>query len=135
MHGAEQVRDRLVVAPRVLEPARPDLGVRPPVDATLGLVRPTQRPVVAQVAVVAEREAPGRVVERLRVGQVERRQLRRPAQVDEGRGRGHGPDARLALRVVAERPHVAVAARGAVARRPRPRPSRTRRSRTARGAR
>ena len=64
MQGTEQVAHRLAIDP----PTRADLRVRPPVDATLSLVRSTQGPVVAQVAVVAEREAPGRVVERLRVG-------------------------------------------------------------------
>ena len=77
-----------------------------------------QRSVIAQVAVVAEAVAPGRVVERLGVGQVERRELRRPAQVDEGRGGLGGADLRRAVGIVAERAHVAVAVEPAIATQP-----------------
>ena len=73
---------------------------------------------VAQVAVVAEAVAPGRVVERLGIGQVERRELRRPAQVDQGRGRLGRADRRRAVGIVAERAHVAVAVEPAIATQP-----------------
>ena len=63
--------------------------------------------VVAQVAVVAEREPAGRVVERLGVGQGQGRETRRTAEVDEGRRR-LGPADGLPARVVAEGPDVAV---------------------------
>ena len=56
---------------------------------------------------MAEGEAAGGVVERLRVGQGERRQARRAAQVDE-RDRRLGAADRLATGVVAERADVAV---------------------------
>ena len=62
-----------------------------------------ERLVVAQVAVVAEGVAAGRVVERLRVGERQRRELRRPAQVDERAGRLDRADP-LATGVVARRP-------------------------------
>ena len=92
------------------------------------------RPVVAQVAVVAEREPAGRVRRTAACPPAERRQLRRPAQVDE-RGRRLDRADALPARVVAEGPDVAVRARAGRRRRARPRPSRTRRCRTARAAR
>ncbi len=73
---------------------------------------------IAQVAVVAEAVPPGRVVERLGIGQVERRELGRPAQVDEGRGGLGSADSCRAVRVVAERAHVAVAVEPAIATQP-----------------
>ena len=73
---------------------------------------------IAQVAVVAEAVAPGRIVEGLGVGQVEGRELRRPAKVDEGRGGLRGADSSRAVRVVAERAHVAVAVQPAIAAQP-----------------
>ena len=54
-----------------------------------------------------EREAAGGVDERLRVRELDRRQLRGPAQVDE-QARGLGRTDAVALRVVAEGPDVAV---------------------------
>ncbi len=58
----QEMGDRLVRLPGVLEPACPDLGVGPTVDPALPPERLAQALVVAQVAVVAEREAarPGR---------------------------------------------------------------------------
>jgi len=67
---------------------------------------------------VAEAEATGRVIERLGVGQLERRELRRPAQVHERRGRRNASDPRLAGRIVAERAHVAMAVQPAVVAQP-----------------
>ena len=62
---------------------------------------------------MAEREAARRVEERLRVGELERGELRRPAEVDEGRGRLDRPD--IGRRgIVAERPDVAMAVEPAV---------------------
>ena len=66
---------------------------------------------------MAEGEPAGRVVERLGVGEAERRQPRRAAQVDQGRGRLGRPD-RLAPRVVAEGADVAVRREPAVAAEP-----------------
>ena len=132
--AARRCRDRLVRAPRVLEPARADLGVGPAVDAALRAIRRAERPVVAQVAVVAEREPAGRVVERLGVGQGQRRQPRRPPQVDERGRRLDRPD-RLApgssrkarmSRYDPSRPSRAEPGRA---------PAEARRARTARGAR
>ena len=74
VEGGQKVGRRFVRAPRVLEPAGADLGVGPAMDAALRAVRGTQTPVVAQVAVVAEREPAGRVVERLGIGERERRE-------------------------------------------------------------
>ena len=73
---------------------------------------------IAQVAVVAEAVPPGRIVERLGIGQVERRELRWPAQVDEGRGGLRGADSCGAVRIVPERTHVAVAVEPAIATQP-----------------
>ena len=72
------------------------------------LEHPPARPVVAQVAVVAEGEPAGRVVEWLGVGQGQGRQPRRPAEMDEQAGRLDPAD-RVPARVIAEGAHVAVA--------------------------
>ena len=101
------MRDGFAGPPGVLEPARPDLGVGPAVDPALAPERRAQALVVAQVAVVAEREPAGRVVERLGVRQGQRRQPRRPPQVDERGGRLGRPDP-LAARIVAKGTDVAV---------------------------
>ena len=80
-------------ARRPRRPIRPRASARrprcPPCPAA-GPPRGTgfaERPVVREVAVVAERVPAGRVVERLRVRQADRRELRRPAQVHEQRPR------------------------------------------------
>lgn len=67
----EQVGGRLVRSPGVLEPASPDLGVGSTVDPALASEPGAQALVVAEIAVMAEREPPARVVERLgvRLGQ------------------------------------------------------------------
>ena len=86
-------------------------------DPTFGAVA---RPVVgvpAQVAVVAEREAAGRIVERLRVGRLERRELRWPPEMDE-EARGLVCAERRGSGIVAERPDVAMAAEPVVVRQP-----------------
>ena len=92
-------------------------------DPALLAERLAERAVVTQVAVVAEGVASGRVVERLRVGQVEGGQLRWSTQVDEGRGRRLEADAHPALVVVMERPQVPVGAQPAVLAEPRGAPA------------
>ena len=75
---------------------------------------------------MAEREPAGRVVERLRVRQLERREPRRTAEVDQDRGRLLAPDPLARRRVVAERAQVAVAAQptvGAYQAAPQPKPA------------
>ena len=130
----EQVGDRLVGLPGVLQPALPDLGVGAAVDPALPPERLAQALVVAQVAVVAEREAPGRVVERLGV---------RHGSASTASTAGADGPAPPSSR--APRPARGPGRRGTRGRRgttragrrrrARPRPSRTRRSRTARAAR
>ena len=129
----QQVRDRLVGSPGVLQPARARPRCRPGRGSGPARGRSPAGPVVAQVAVVAEREPAGRVVERLGVGQGQGRQLRWSPQVDERRGRLGRADL-VATRVVAERADVAIRAEPAAVS-SQPRPSRTRRCRTARAAR
>ena len=82
---AEQVRGGLVGLPGVLEPARADLRVGTAVDAPFGAIRGAQALVVGEVAVMAERVAALGIVERLGVLDGQRREARRPAQVDERR--------------------------------------------------
>ena len=120
--AAEQVPGRLVRPPGVLEPARADLGVGSAVDPALGAVRRPEALVVAQVAVVAEREPAGRIVERLGVVEGQRREPRRPAEVDERGGRLGRADL-VAPGVVAEGPHVAVRPEAALRREPRRTPA------------
>src|SRR6478736_2944937 len=122
MQGAQEVADRLARAPGVLEPPRPDLRVSAAVDPALLAIGGAERLVIAQVAVVAEGVAAGRVVERLRVGERQGREPRRPAQVDE-RARGLDRPDPLATGVVGEGPDVAVGAEAAVCRRPRRAPA------------
>ena len=55
------MRDGFLVAPGVLEPARPDLGVGTAVDPPRPPVLGPERSMIAQVAVVAEAETPGRI--------------------------------------------------------------------------
>ena len=55
--------------------------------AALRLEPAASFPDLAKLAVVAERESPGRVDERLRVGELQRRKLGRAAEMDEERRR------------------------------------------------
>ena len=103
----QQVRDRLVGAPGILEPALPDLRVGSAVDPALTPERGAQTLVVAQVAVVAEGKSTGWIVKRLGVGLGQRRQPRWPPQVNERGGRLGCPNP-LASRIVAKRSNVAV---------------------------
>ena len=89
------------VVPDVLEPARPDLRVGAAVDPALGPVASRGGRSLLQVAVVAEGEAAGRIVERLRVRELERRELGGAAEMDEEARRFACADARRA-RVVGE---------------------------------
>ena len=89
VQGPERFAGGPAARPSVLEPARADLSVRAAGDPPLGLVAAPGRSDVAKVAVVAEREAAGRVVERLGVGQLQGGELRGPPEVDEdARGLG-----------------------------------------------
>ena len=103
----EQVSGRLIRIPGVLQPPSADLRIRPAVDASLGTERRAEALVVAQIAVVAEREPARRVVERLGVLEGERGEPRRPSKVDEGGGRLGRPDG-LASGIVAEGPDIAI---------------------------
>jgi hypothetical protein len=79
------------------------------VDPALGTERRPEVLVVEEVAVVAERIAAGRVIERLRVGEGERGKPGGSPEMDERCGRLDRPD-RLAAGIVAEGPHVPVGA-------------------------
>src|SRR6185436_2581794 len=79
---------------------------------------PTRVADLAKVAVVAEGEPPRRIGERLRVRELERRQLRRTADVEEEAGRLLGADPLRAGVVIAERADVSMAGDPAVARQP-----------------
>ena len=68
----------------------------------------------SKVTVVAEREPAGRVVERLRVGELEGREPRRSTEMDQHRGRLLATDAGSTVGVVAEGADVAVAAQSTV---------------------
>ena len=108
--------------PAILEPARPDLSVGLAVDPALLAIALAPRRDLAEVAVVAEREATGRVVEGLRVGDAERRELRGPPQVDERRG-GLDPPHLVTPGIVAEGPNVAIRAEPPIVHRPRRAPA------------
>jgi hypothetical protein len=95
-------------SPLVLEPALAHLGVGPTADPAGRLIAPAPFANVAEVAVVAERKAAGRIVERLGVGRPERGELRRPAEVNEDRRADDVTDETPARIVVAERSDVAV---------------------------
>src|SRR5919109_3402972 len=83
----DELRPRsCVAAPRVLEPAGADLGVRTAVDPALVTVHLASRSPLPQVAVVTQREATRRVVERLRVGHLERGETGWAAEVHQRRG-------------------------------------------------
>jgi hypothetical protein len=75
---------------------------------------------------VAEREPAGRVVERLRVGELKRRETRRSPEMDKHRGRLLATDIGGTVGVVAEGAHVAVAAQPAVGADPRGAPAEAR---------
>ena len=77
--------------PRILEPPGADFGVRTAVDPPGVAISGARRAPVPKVAVVAERESTGRIVEGLGVGQLQRREARRPSKVDERRGRLAAP--------------------------------------------
>ena len=128
------VASPVAVRPGVLEPALADLAVGTAEDPALRPVALAGRAVVAEVAVVREREPAGGVVERLRVGRLERAQARRAAQVDEdARGLDRPePDAWRRRRGTRSSRGRSRGRRRAAAR---SRPSRTRRSRSARAAR
>src|SRR6185436_5936316 len=89
------------------------LRVGATVDPALRPVLRAELAIVTQVAVVAEREPPGRVVERLRVRSGQGRELGGPAQVHERSDRLGRAD-RLATRVVAEGPDIPVRGEPAV---------------------
>ena len=73
MEGREDAgRSGGCAVPGVFEPARPDLGVRPAMDAAGGPKSGAPFLNIAEVAVVAEREPTGRIVERLGVGHAQR---------------------------------------------------------------
>src|SRR6478672_5055401 len=105
------------VVPDILEPAGADLGVSTAVDSALRLVTTAGIGDLLEVAVVAEGEAAGRIIERLGVGEREGRELRRPPEVDEETRRLSGTHGRRA-RIVGERPDVAVGLDRPAARQP-----------------
>src|SRR5262249_38951955 len=93
---------------------RAHLGVGPALQSA-GVAEPlAEAALVPKCAVVAEREPAGRVVERLRVGRADRRQLRRPPQVHEQGARLLRPDLRPTGVIVDERAGVAVGVQLAV---------------------
>ncbi len=107
MQRLEEPRRGCRRIPGVLEPARADLGIGPAVNSAVGPKPGSKVRVALEIAVVAEGVAARRIVERLRVGDADRGEARGPPEVDEERGRLDQPD-RLARRVVAEGPDVAV---------------------------
>src|SRR5436309_2828187 len=102
--------------PPALHPGPQD-AIGDPSEARLTAIpgRATRRS-VAPGAVVAEGEPAGGIRERLGIGELEGRQLRRATDVDEDAGRLVGPDDRRARRVVAERADVTVGVDGAIRR-------------------
>jgi hypothetical protein len=128
----EEDRRVLVGSPGVLEPARPGLGVGLAPDPAGGLVATAPIEMAREVPAVGEGVAAGGVVERLRVRQPDRRELRGSPEVDERRGRFDPADP-VTLGILPEGSRVAVAGDRASGLEPGC-PSRRRRCPSARGA-
>lgn len=121
----ERRAGRRAVGPGVLEPALANFGVRPAGDPPLDPIAASGRSDVAEVAVVAERESARRIGEGLGVGQLQGRELRRPAEVDEEARRLSAADVSPS-RVVAEGPDVTMAIERRVGSEPRGAPAEAR---------
>ncbi len=99
---AKAIRRIPGIPPRILQPARTDLRIGTAVDPALGLERRSEPTPLSKVAVVAEREPSGRVVERLRIGDLEGRQARRSTKVHEQCGGFLAADVPNTLGVITE---------------------------------